>query len=583
MKYLVALILLCFAVTAQTAQAPVRRANPANPNAGAAANPADVPPPTVKPEDKCALEGTVINSVTGEALKKARLTLRPIGMQNGMPGIPYGANTDGAGHFLIDNVDPGKYTFTASRNGFVSQQYSPQGNSRQGTSLTLANGQKMKDLSFKLMPQGVIAGRILDEDGDAMSNVMVQVMVFGYQRGKKQLMNRNGVSTDDRGEFRIHGLSPGKYILAATYQAPDILMMLGNGGAQQPAQEEGYTTTYYPNTTAASNASEVNITPGAQVTGINMTLAKVRTVRVSGRVNGAGNLQGRRNLMVMLMPRDNMGFMPRGMSRVTDTQGNFQMRGISPGSYILRADYNGDNQRYSAHMPLEVGNANVEGIELNLSPPVEVAGKVVVEENGSLAGNHPNILLQPKVAGNMMGSGRAQFQDDTSFKMVNVSLDAYDVSVNNLPDGYYLKSVRMGQQDITETGVDFSQGGAGEMTITVNPNGGEIDGTVQTDKGDAAGSATVTVIPDEEHRTLMWMYKTSNTDQNGHFTIKGLRPGKYTVYAWEDIEQGAYQDPDFVKPHESAGEKVEISESAHSNIQLKVIPADKSGNEKAVR
>src|SRR5690242_11266787 len=303
MKYLFALVLLSFSLVAQ---APARRAAPANPNPGVAANPADVPPPSVKPEDKCALEGTVISSVTGEALKKARLTLRPLGIQNGMPGVPYGASTDGAGHFLIDNVDPGRYSFTASRNGFVSQQYSPQGNSRQGTTLTLTNGQKLKDLSFKLTPQGVIAGRILDEDGDPMSNGMVQVMVFGYQRGKKQLMNRNGVSTDDRGEFRIHGLSPGKYILAATYQSPDIMMMIGGAAAQPPAQEEGYATTYYPNTTNASNASEVNITPGAQVTGINMTLARVRTVRVTGRVNGVANTQGRRNLMVMLMPRDNM-------------------------------------------------------------------------------------------------------------------------------------------------------------------------------------------------------------------------------------------------------------------------------------
>src|SRR5437016_2408336 len=105
-----------------------------------AANPADVPAPTVRPEDKCSIEGTVVNVITGEPLKKAHLTLRPLGMQN---GIPYGTTTDNAGHFLIDDVDPGRYSFSANRNGFVSQNYSPQGASNRSATLTLANAQKL--------------------------------------------------------------------------------------------------------------------------------------------------------------------------------------------------------------------------------------------------------------------------------------------------------------------------------------------------------------------------------------------------------------------------------------------------------
>ena len=73
----------------------------------------------------------------------------------------------------------------------------------------------------------------------------------------------------------------------------------------------------------------------------------------------------------------------------------------------------------------------------------------------------------------------------------------------------------------------------------------------------------------------VWLYKKANTDQNGHFTIKGVRPGKYVLLAWEDIEPGAYQDPDFVKPHESAGEKVSIDAGAQQSVQLKTIAAEK--------
>jgi hypothetical protein len=583
MRYLVPVLLLCVSLPAQVPP-PRRPATPAK--QGAAANPADLPPPEVKPEDKCALEGSVVNAVTGEPLKKARLTLRPIGVRN---GTPHGATTDGAGHFLIDDVDPGQYNFSASHNAFVTQQYSAQGNSRQGTTLTLANGQKLKELAFKLTPQGVIAGRILDEDGDPMANVMVQCMFFGYQRGKRQLLGRNASSTDDRGEFRMHGLSPGKYIISATYQSPDMYMAMAervSGSQAAQASEEGYATTFYPNTTNPEGASQLEVTPGAQITGLNMTLARTRTVRIKGHVNTGFSSQARRNTNVMLLPRDNTGFMmPRAVARVIDAQGNFTMRGVAPGSYVLRADYVGDdNRRYGGRMLIEAGNANIEGIELNLSPPVDLKGRVIVEENGDLGDTRLNVMLQPKVSGPMMGGARGQVLDDLTFQIANVGLDPYDINVPNIPEGFYLKSVRMGQQDVTETGVDFTQGGvAGELTVVLNPNGGQIDGNVQNDKGQSAGSAMVTLIPDEAHRALSWLYKTASTDQNGHFTMKGVRPGKYTVYAWEDIEPGAYQDPDFVKPHESAGAKVSIDAGGHETVQLKAVPAEKSASDRAAR
>src|SRR5215469_12785232 len=107
MRYLVPVF---FCSTAMWAQATsVRAAAPRAPVSAATANPNDAAPPSVRPEDKCLLEGTVVNSITGEPLKKAHLSLRPIGAQN---ASGYGTITDGAGHFLIDDLDPGRYTFS---------------------------------------------------------------------------------------------------------------------------------------------------------------------------------------------------------------------------------------------------------------------------------------------------------------------------------------------------------------------------------------------------------------------------------------------------------------------------------------
>ena len=579
MRYLVPAFLYCAVLSAQVTS--TRPVAPLAPASLTTTNPSDVAPPTVRPEDKCQLEGTVVNAVTGEPLKKAHLTLRPLGAPN---GVPYGAMTDNGGHFLIDDVDPGRYNFSASRNGFVNQNYSPQGSTNRSTLLALGNGQKLKEIVFKLTPQGVISGRILDEDGEPLSNVAVQGMVYGYQRGRRQLMGQSGTSTNDLGEFRLFGLRPGKYVISATYQSREMFIAEPERTVGT-APEEGYGTTYYPNSTNPDNASALEITPGAQISGINMTLVRVRTVRIKGHVNVGTVSQTRRNINVMLTPRDNIGFgMPRAMARGIDAQGNFQLRGVTPGSYILRANYMEENKQYSARLPLEVGTSNIEGLELELQPPAEVEGHIVVEENGDLNGARLNVSLLPKMMIPMMGVNGGLVKDDQTFKLMNVSPDPYDLNVFGLPESFYLKSIRLGQQDVTETGVDFTQGvSAEQITVVINPNGGQIDGAVQNAKGDAAVGATVTLIPSAEHRSISWMYKTANTDQNGHFTIKGVRPGECKIYAWEDIEQGAQQDPDFVKPHESAGEAVSVKESSHETVQLKVVPAENSTGQQTVR
>jgi hypothetical protein len=56
--------------------------------------------------------------------------------------------------------------------------------------------------------------------------------------------------------------------------------------------------------------------------------------------------------------------------------------------------------------------------------------------------------------------------------------------------------------------------------------------------------------------------------------MKTVVPGKYTVYAWEDVETGAWFDPDFLKTFESWGAKVEVPEGGPLGLQLTLIPAD---------
>lgn len=121
--------------------------------------------------------------------------------------------------------------------------------------------------------------------------------------------------------------------------------------------------------------------------------------------------------------------------------------------------------------------------------------------------------------------------------------------------------------------MDLTEGAPEDLTIKISPYGGAIEGSVQNAKDEPAAGVLVTLIPDASHPSVLWLFKTADTDQNGHFTIHGVRPGEYRIYAWEMVESGAYQDPDFLKPYESAGETVSIKERSHETVQVKLMPA----------
>jgi hypothetical protein len=274
--------------------------------------------------------------------------------------------------------------------------------------------------------------------------------------------------------------------------------------------------------------------------------------------------------------------MPPAYANVIDSKGSFVLRGVPPGTYVLYGYSMSEGKRFTARMPLEVASSNIEGVELTLQPPLEIQGRVIIEANGDLKGSVMNLQLQPRTTGSFSG-GFAQVQDDLSFKM-NAGLDSYDLRIYQTPENFYLKAIRIGREDVTDTGIDLTQGIAPEdLTVVLNPNGGVIEGSVQNAKEEPAMGATVTLIPDAAHRSLSWMHKTANTDQNGRFVIQGVRPGEYKIYAWEEVEQDAYQDPDFMKLHESAGETVSVKEGAHETVQLKVIPAEAVSGQKLDR
>ena len=212
------------------------------------------------PVAKATIEGTVVRSSTGEAVSRAQITIvrnAPAPVAAGQPNpaatqpqaagqrgaAPQGAQgqanapaqtpsiapvfTDDQGRFQLTDLEPGTYRLFAARNGYTRMEYGQKLMNRPGTVLNITAGQIMKDVAFKLTPAGTVTGRIVDELGDPLPGLTVQILRSTYdQNGKRTLQPTSTAKSNDLGEYRVYFVPPGRYFVSALAAAPSFDALL---------------------------------------------------------------------------------------------------------------------------------------------------------------------------------------------------------------------------------------------------------------------------------------------------------------------------------------------------------------------
>ncbi len=524
--------------------------------------------------EKGTIEGLVVSARTGEPLRKAGVSLRQV--QGREPR--YATSTDASGHFIQRDIEPGRYRLWVERNGYVRQEYGQRAANRPGTILTLQPGQYLRDIVLRLIPTGAITGRVYDEAGELIEGSRIRALRQSYERNQRQFVQAATGVTNDRGEYRLYGLPPGHYYVSATYM-PALAREVGGATAAQPAAgpilEEGYALTYYPGTNDPGRAAPIALGPGEEVRGLDLTLLPKRTVRVRGRVFMATSGRPGRGAILWFYARESgaRGSVFRKQTLVEDTQGAFEIRGVTPGSYILWANWLEEGEVYRARQAVDVGDAEVDGISLALAPGLELKGRVRTEDNRRLNFTYLRVVLQSRDDPEM-GTASVSLKADGTFVLKNVSGDLYDVTLAGAPEDFYLKAARLDSDNVLEAGLSLARGREpGTLELVLSSAGGQIEGMV-TSEQQGFDSALVVLVPEPRHRGQARLYKMTTTDQYGRFTLRGIAPGDYKLFAWEDIEAGAYYDTDFLRPYEERGETVRVVEAGRHGARLKLIPVD---------
>lgn len=521
------------------------------------------------------IAGTVVKEPGSQALKKV---LVQVVAEDQKQGGNYTASTDGDGRFRIENVLPGRYRVYLERTGLV--EVNERGLKSDVNTFTVQAGQSLESLLFRMVPTAVISGRVTDEDGDPMSGV--RVIAQKKKPGKATRETAGTDATNDLGEYRLPGLFPGQYWIVAMpppdirdYEQPEKSPKGDNPSDTQP--DTRYLTTYYPGTYDAMQASAVTLKAGDEMP-VNLTLAPARAYRIRGIVTG---IKAGQKSAVELVSKAGDSIHANEIG----PDGQFEIRGVGPGSYMVGAVVGVDSQSLTARQDITVVAADVDGVKLVPQPSFTLTGHLHLE--GKALGDPKQYSVNLR---------RADLPDDPGFFMspesfgTNAPVDRLgnvewkDVNPGNYivqvygGDGqrsFFLKSARIGERDI---GTGFTASGPATLDVVVSSNGGTVEGAVvekekEVDNDHPVANSTVVAVPEEKYRKLPDHFVTGSTDQRGRFMLRGLPPGSYVIYAWQDLEDGVWYDADFLKSQEANGKAVKVEESSHQQVELRLSPA----------
>jgi protocatechuate 3,4-dioxygenase beta subunit len=522
------------------------------------------------------LEGQVL-SQAGEPLRKATLRLNPYYGDHSSNAVSYMDTTDGAGKFVFEGVLPGRYMLSADRTGFLPQNYGVRGaaNSSAGSVLTLAAGEIMKDLNFKLIPQGVIAGRVTDADGDPMPGVQVSVNQTVRARRQRGMVPKGGATTDDQGSFRIANLSPGPYYVSADDSQSRVREQDNMVHPGRVLNRASNVKTYYPDSIDAAGATSLQVVAGSELPGIDIRMRRERVFSVRGlTIDAATGKPAKTELRAQLKGASQYGF-DSAWETSSREDGTFELRNLLPGEYVLMASTDNRADPAYGREEVSISDSDITSVQVTLEHGVTVSGTVKLEGGGP-PGRLSIFLSDSGGAFGQAYSG--QIKADGTFELPGIALGKYATHLQELPEGAYVKSIRFGQQDITRTVLDLTSGGSGTLDILLSPHAAEVSGTVKNKDGAAMTGVEVTLWPKQGQSKRVYQ---GSTDQNGDFRIAGLAPGDYYMNAWEDLDPYLSFDLDFLRRFASLETTITLEEGEHQTAQPKLISRDDAALEAA--
>ncbi len=411
-------------------------------------------------------------------------------------------------------------------------------------------------INFTMLKGGVISGLVTDTNGNPMVAIPISVIRIRDAESNKGTVQASMPmlrprTTDDRGIYRIYGLQPGIYIVAA------------NGNTQGMANYSPYfgqTPTYHPSAATRDTATEIEVSLGSETTGIDIRFRGELGRVISGKVTGSEALATSSAASVTLINATTNTQIGNDLVRQSAGQSVFSIQGVPEGEYLLtatRAYFETDEFFRSEPRRISVKGSDVTGVVLPMSPMALVTGRIVLEKSPTVcdaklattlrdvsltAWREAKTDLSPNLYSRFFIRGGST-DEKGEFKIRDLSVGLHRLRVTSRNESWFAKSINVSRfassrpsivADLVRSGLTLKPGERMTgVTVTMADGAASLSGKLTAEReGDKLSQKMrVHLIPAEPAaaETLLRYYEAMTS--TGPFNFTNLAPGKYRLLA----------------------------------------------------
>src|SRR5262245_44742920 len=462
--------------------------------------------------------------------------------------------TDEDGNFKFNGLAPRVYSVVAvSTKGYV-QRPVPIGERQDGGYQRVG-----ANVTITMIKGGAITGRVTNAMGEPLISVQVNSLMTRDAEGNPVRGGGRQRFTDDRGVYRIYGLAPGTYVVftRSSFSGP------------YPSPYDLDSPTFHPSSTRET-ATEVTVTSGGEVSGVDIRYRGDTGHVISGPVTGGGGSPSF-NASVSVSLTNAAGGAYFGASntvRRDDGTIGFAIHGVPDGAYEIvarRFGYNNEEPFASTPRPIVVRGADVGGVELKLLPFGSIAGKFTLEAAPAVCETKrkwslEEALLALRSEAKPAGPASALSRDVVNgltekgeFTVYNLEANRYFLEPRLPNENWYVKAITApaatsspaaargaaarssGPADVARSGIALKAGEkiAG-VTVTVADGAAALSGKVAPAKEGSRLPARLRVhlVPAEAGAASdVLRYAEAFARSDGSFSLSNIAPGKYWLVA----------------------------------------------------